>query len=249
MRYFLEIAYNGKDFSGWQIQPNAPTVQEAIEKVLSTVLRRKTAVTGAGRTDAGVHALQMFAHFDVDEPPPENIDWKHKLNSMLPSSIAVKNILPVRENAHARFDAVSRSYIYIIGKEKNPFKTGLYYKYNVQLNVEVMNEAAALLLHYTDFTSFSKLHTDTFTNNCKVTEAFWRQETSNELVFHIIADRFLRNMVRAIVGTLLLVGRGKISVAEFEEIIKQKNRGLAGASAPAEGLFLEKVTYPPEIFI
>tara|TARA_Y100000589_G_scaffold218920_1_gene206620 strand:+ start:10332 stop:11081 length:750 start_codon:yes stop_codon:yes gene_type:complete len=249
VRYFLEIAYNGKDFCGWQVQPNAPSVQQAIEDVLSTLFRKPTPVTGAGRTDAGVHALQMFAHFDTDNPLNENLDWKHKLNSMLPPSIAVKNILPVKPDAHARFDALSRSYFYVIGKEKNPFKTGLYYKYSVPLDVDKMNDAAAKLLHYTDFTSFSKLHTDTFTNNCTVTEAYWETIAGNELVFHITANRFLRNMVRAIVGTLLLVGRGRISINEFENIIEQKNRGLAGASAPAEGLFLEKISYPPELFL
>ena len=144
---------------------------------------------------------------------------------------------------------MSRSYFYVIRKEKNPFKTGLYYKYSVPLDVDKMNDAAAKLLHYTDFTSFSKLHTDTFTNNCTVTEAYWETIAGNELVFHITANRFLRNMVRAIVGTLLLVGRGRISINEFENIIEQKNRGLAGASAPAEGLFLEKISYPPELFL
>jgi tRNA pseudouridine38-40 synthase len=249
VRYFLEITYNGNGYAGWQIQPNAPTIQHEIENALSIILRQNIQITGAGRTDAGVHALQMFAHFDNIKPLPDNVDWKHKLNSLLPSNIAIKNILAVKPSAHARFDAVSRSYIYVIGKEKNPFKTGLYYKLSLPLNVSKMNEAASKLLHHTDFTSFSKLHTDTYTNNCVVSEAYWEEKPENELIFHITANRFLRNMVRAIVGTLILVGREKLSVEEFEEIIIKKDRGLAGASAPAEGLFLQKIIYPREIFL
>ncbi len=248
-RYFIEIAYQGTRYAGWQVQPNAVTVQQKIEEALTLVLRRKTPVIAAGRTDAGVHALQMFAHFDVDNDLSPDIDWTHKLNSILPPDIAVKHVFPVLPGAHARFDALSRTYIYVISGKKNPFKHGLYYRLNIPLNVERMNEAAKELLQFTDFTSFSKLHTDTFTNNCTVTQAQWIQSKDDELIFTITADRFLRNMVRAIVGTLLWVGKEKITVDEFKTIIQAENRNLAGPSAPAEGLFLQKITYPESIFI
>ncbi len=248
VRYFLEIAYNGTPYAGWQIQPNATTVQGVLEEKLSLLLRQKTAITGAGRTDAGVHAQQMFAHFDVaDAALMDNLPYK--LNSILPPDIAVRRVLPVIPQAHARFDALSRSYVYIISKNKNPFKQNLYYPYYLPLNIERMNQAAALLLQYEDFTSFSKLHTDTHTNNCNISEAFWRISDEGELRFTITANRFLRNMVRAIVGTLLWVGKEKITVDEFKTIIQAENRNLAGPTAPAEGLFLQKITYPESIFI
>lgn len=241
MRYFLELSYNGKNYFGWQIQPDVISVQEKINKGISTILQEEISIVGAGRTDAGVHASQMFAHFDLEKPLPDNFNYK--LNSILPDDIVIYNTIEVKEDAHARFDAVSRSYEYRIFLGRNPFllDTALQF-YHKELNIEVMNQAAKLLFEYEDFECFSKVKTDVNTFNCLVTEARW-ELVNKELTFHVSANRFLRNMVRAIVGTLLEVGMGKISIKEFKEIIESKNRGKAGTSVAAKALFLTKVKY------
>lgn len=247
MRYFLELSYNGSQYHGWQSQPNAVSVQENIEKALSMILRFPTKITGAGRTDAGVHAQQMFAHFDTDN----TIDIEqltHRLNRFLPQDIAISNIIPVQPDAHARFDATARSYAYHIHQQKNPFLQQTSWHFSKKLDVDAMNKAAKALFFYEDFQSFSKTHTDVKTYICKIEEAYWQQDNDN-LTFHITADRFLRNMVRAIVGTLIEVGLSKISVADFAHIIEVKNRSKAGFSVPAQGLFLTQIVYPKNIFI
>lgn len=247
MRYFIYISFNGTAYSGWQIQPDAPSVQQTLQEALFTFLREEIDVTGAGRTDAGVHASEMVAHFDLSEP--KDCGWmKNKLNGILPTDIAVKKIVPVKPDAHARFDALSRTYKYYLCMEKSPFDRDFSLRQIGELDFDLMNEAAKLLLNVVDFTSFSKLHTDTKTNNCKVTEACWTQLSEDKWVFTITADRFLRNMVRAIVGTLLAVGRHQLTPQQFAEIIASKDRCKAGDSAPARGLFLEQVEYPDELF-
>lgn len=243
-RYFLQISYNGTNYHGWQVQPNAVSVQEVLEKALSTILREEISVVGAGRTDTGVHASFFVLHFESEN---ENLDSKlvYKLNSFLPSDIAMQKIRKVDADLHARFSAVSRTYKYFISTAKNPFNTQFSFQYMLPLDVDKMNEAAKALFEYEDFTSFSRLHTEVKTNNCKIYQAEWTID-NQQLIFTIKADRFLRNMVRAIVGTLLEVGRGKLSLDEFRTIIESKNRGAAGASAPAPGLFLVDIEYPEE---
>jgi tRNA pseudouridine38-40 synthase len=249
MRWFIYLSYNGTAYHGWQYQPNGVSVQELLEQALSTVLREKKAVTGAGRTDSGVHAAMMVAHVDINNIPDDDVPaFVKKLNSILPKDIAVHQIIPVKEDAHARFDATSRKYEYRIFFGKNVFKGKLATRMYHPLNFELMNEAAAEMLRYRDFTSFSKLHTDARTNNCVIAEAFWKQE-GDEWVFHIRADRFLRNMVRAVVGTLFEVGIQKITVKEFCDIIEAKNRCMAGVSVPPQGLYLVDIRYPDEIFL
>lgn len=244
-RYFLQCSYKGTNYHGWQIQPNAISVQEVLEKSLSTILREEISVVGAGRTDTGVHATFFILHFDLHrENIPEN--FIYKLNSFLPSDIAVEKVWKVCCEDHARFSALSRTYKYYISIEKNPFNTDFSFKHLKSLDIDKMNKAAAVLFDYSDFTSFSKLHTDVKTNNCKIILAEWSQKNS-QFIFTIKADRFLRNMVRAIVGTLLEVGNGKLSINEFHKIIEKKDRGAAGASAPAKGLFLVDIEYPDEI--
>jgi tRNA pseudouridine38-40 synthase len=241
LRYFIEFAYNGKAYFGWQIQPDVISVQEKLNHAVSTIFQQKIEVVGAGRTDTGVHASQMFAHFDIDTKIEGDIVYK--LNSILPNDITVYQVFLVDDEKHARFDALSRSYEYRIWLGRNPFLLDFSWQIHSQkLDVTLMNKAASLLLNYTDFQSFSKVKTDVYTFNCNVTEAIWKQ-CDNELTFHISANRFLRNMVRAIVGTLVDVGLGKITVEDFEEIIKSKNRSNAGLSVPAKGLFLTKIKY------
>jgi tRNA pseudouridine38-40 synthase len=247
LRYFIELAYNGTNYHGWQLQPNATSVQGVLEHTLSTLLREEIKVVGAGRTDAGVHAKQLYAHFDFKEPI-DAYKTIYKLNSFLPKDISVQSIRQVMEVAHARFHAVSREYEYKISLCKNPFQQNLAYQINVSPNVDLMNEAAEILLQYSDFQCFSRSNTDVKTYLCKITKAVWVQ-TGTELQFTITADRFLRNMVRAIVGTLLDVGFGKTTVPEVHEIIKSNDRANAGASAPANGLYLTRVRYPETIFI
>lgn len=246
-RFFLYLSYNGAKYNGWQTQPNGITVQETIEKALSTLLRTETPIVGAGRTDAGVHARMMVAHFDADINITEAEALAQKLNAFLPNDIAIKNIVQVKADAHARFDATSRLYRYYITTEKDPFRTESHFRTKSELDVETMNARAKLLLEYEDFTSFSKLHTDVKTNNCKVTIAEWQQNGS-ELIFTIKADRFLRNMVRAVVGTLLEAGIGRIDERGMRRIIECKNRGAAGSSAPGNALYLEEIEYPQSIF-
>lgn len=242
-RYFLQISYKGTNYHGWQIQPNAISVQEVVEKTLSTVLRETIEVVGAGRTDTGVHASFFVLHFDMEKDIREPENLLYKLNSLLPYDIACQKIWLVEPDLHARFSAVSRTYKYYISTQKNPFKTDTSFKYLLALNIDQMNEAARILAEYEDFTSFSRLHTDVKTNNCKILWAQW-EVVNTQLIFTIKADRFLRNMVRAIVGTLLEVGKGKLSLSDFRKIIEAKDRGVAGASAPAKGLFLVNVEYP-----
>lgn len=242
MRFFIQLSYNGTNYHGWQIQPNATSVQETLTKALNVVLNEKNIVImGAGRTDTGVHASKMFAHFDYEK----EIDSKtvvHKLNSYLPKDIAVSQIISVDENAHARFDAKQRTYEYKINLTKNVFLDELSWYYNKELDVEAMNDAASLLMEFIDFQCFSKVHTDVNTFNCAITQAFWKKE-NDQLIFTISADRFLRNMVRSIVGTLVNVGLGKISKADFQKIIESKDRKKAGFSVPACGLYLTEIKY------
>lgn len=246
-RYFVYLAYNGKNYCGWQIQPNGISIQQQLEEAFSMLLRKKTPVVGAGRTDAGVHAALMVAHFDYEGDAIETNILCDKLNRILPQDIAVSKVTEVSPTAHARFDATSRTYKYYISTQKDPFKTDFVYRMTFPLNFEAMNEAAGTLFDYIDFTSFSKLHTDVKTNNCRMMHASWTRE-GNTWVFTIQADRFLRNMVRAIVGTLLEVGRGKLSVEGFKKIIEMKDRGKAGTSVPGHALFLVDITYPDETF-
>lgn len=242
MRYFIKFAYNGTNYHGWQYQPNASSVQETLNKVFSTLLQEDIDIMGAGRTDAGVHAKQMFGHFDsekkIDVPT-----FIHKANSFLPKDIVIYDIIPVHEEAHARFDATSRTYHYHISTYKNVFNKELAWQFGQSLDVAAMNEAAGLLLGYTDFKCFSKSNTDVNTYNCKITEAFWTIK-KEELIFTISADRFLRNMVRAIVGTLINIGLHKITIPDFIQIIEDRNRENAGFSVPAHGLYLTQITYP-----
>ncbi|CAM1366527.1 tRNA pseudouridine synthase A [Tenacibaculum sediminilitoris] len=241
MRYFIELAYNGKNYHGWQIQPHAISVQEIINKAISTILREKVNIVGAGRTDAGVHASQMFAHFDVANPLNDN--FTYKLNAILPDDIVIFNTQLVHNEAHTRFDALSRSYEYKVWLGRNPFLLDTTWQLHHQLlNIELMNKAAAVLYDYEDFECFSKVKTDVHTFNCSISNAEWIKN-GNELTFHISANRFLRNMVRAIVGTLIDVGLEKITVHDFKKIIESKNRSKAGVSVPAKGLFLTKVIY------
>jgi len=246
LRYFIELAYNGKAYHGWQSQPAAATVQETLEFALFTLLQEKTPVVGAGRTDAGVHASQYFAHFDAEEI--EDIKTLiFKLNAFLPDDISISNIFIVPAESHARFDAVSRSYNYYIVKEKDPFLYERAHYVKNELDVEKMNLAAGTLKNYTDFKCFSKSRTDVMTYNCKITRAVW-EEQEKLLIFHITADRFLRNMVRAIVGTLLEIGLGKMQVQDLHGVLESRDRQKAGTSVPAKALFLTGIEYPKTIF-
>jgi len=241
------LSYNGSSYHGWQIQPNAVTVQETIQDALSKLLNTNISITGAGRTDTGVHAFQMFAHFDVDETfDTENLTFK--LNSFLPKDIAIQSIFQVNADAHTRFHAIKRSYDYKISLKKNVFLFDYTHYVHQKLDVDKMNEAANILLEYTNFQCFSKSNTDVKTYNCKIEQAQWKQE-GNLLIFTISADRFLRNMVRAIVGTLLNIGLSKIAVSDMHKILASKDRSEAGFSVPSKGLYLTEVLYPDNIKI
>ena len=241
MRYFIELSYKGTNYHGWQIQPDASSVQEEITKALATILQEKILLVGAGRTDAGVHASQMFAHVDTVKKLSNN--YVHKLNAILPNDIVIKSIKEVSDDTHARFDAVSRTYEYRILLGRDPFLLETTWQlHQKNLQIEKMNEAANLLFKYEDFESFSKVKTDVNTFNCSIMKAVWTLEDKH-LIFHIKANRFLRNMVRAIVGTLLEVGLGKKTVEDFRKIIESKKRSEAGLSVPAKGLFLTEVCY------
>ena len=242
-RFFMRLSYRGAPFHGWQLQPNAVSVQGEIEKALSTVLRHPIAIVGAGRTDTGVNARVMFAHFDFDNPLPEKGKLLVSLNRLVGRDIAIHDIIPVHEGAHARFDATNRTYKYFVTFKKTPFFYPLSWFCPNGLDLERMNEAAKILLDTEDFTSFAKLHSDAKTNICKVTEAEWKMEGESVAVFTIKADRFLRNMVRAVVGTLVEVGRGKLSLEDFKGIIEKKDRCSAGQSMPGEALFLWDIKY------
>ncbi len=282
MRYFLEISYKGTDYHGWQIQPNAVTVQEVLDKALSTCFREKIETTGCGRTDTGVHARQFYVHFEGSDqlsalsfelsgiepqqsvlsnelsgmepqtsalsPPtfglkPKTSKLLNSLNALLPRDIAVKRIIEVEPEAHARFDAVLRSYEYHVHFNKDPFKQDFSWQLKDELDMEAMNVAAGIIKEYRDFSCFSKSNTQVFTNNCKIEDAYWEANSSGS-VFHISADRFLRNMVRAIVGTLIPIGRGEMKPEAIRNIIESKNRSNAGTSVPACGLYLTRVIYP-----
>ncbi len=248
MRYFLELAYNGATYHGWQSQPNALGVQSVIESALTTVLRVPTPIVGAGRTDTGVNARVMYAHFDAEKPIADAERFLLSLNRICGPSIALRRLIPVHDTAHARFDATERTYKYFVIYQKSPFLGNHAWFCHHPLDVEAMNSAASLLLKTEDFTSFAKLHSDAKTNICDVGYARW-EEYENPynipgLVFTISADRFLRNMVRAIVGTLVDVGRGKTSIADLENIIARRDRCAAGTSMPAEPLFLWDIKYP-----
>ena len=247
-RYFIELAYKGTNFHGWQIQPNAVSVQECLEKALSVITREEIAVTGAGRTDTGVHASYFVAHFDSGKLNLDHPDFTHKLNSFLGKDMVIFGISKVQSEAHARFDAISRTYQYHLNLIKDPFGIETSWYFFRQPDLVKMNEASQIIFEYTDFTSFSKLHTDVKTNNCKIYQAEWTQIDS-KIVFTVKADRFLRNMVRALVGTILEAGIGKIDLAEFRAIIEQKDRGAAGLSVPAHGLFLTDIEYPESVFV
>ena len=242
MRYFIEFSYNGSAYFGYQIQPNEISVQEELEKALSTILREPIKTTGAGRTDTGVHAKKMFAHFETKQKLDENLVYK--LNSFLSENISIKHIFEVADDMHARFSATFRTYEYYISLEKDPFSKDASWQYWRQkpLNIDLMNEACKILFEYEDFTSFAKLHTDNKTNICKIYKAEW-ELLGNQLKFTISADRFLRNMVRAIVGTMINIGLGKITLEDFKKIIESKDRAKAGFSVPAHGLYLTKIEY------
>jgi tRNA pseudouridine38-40 synthase len=245
-RFFIQLSYNGTAYHGWQVQENtAITVQEELNSKLTLILGEKIETTGCGRTDTGVHAKDFYAHFDVSvlSLPPDKL--VHKLNSVLPNDIVVSRIFEVHNDANARFDALSRTYEYVISKKRNPFLlNAAYVVYNIP-DIDKMNEAAATLLQFRDFSAFSKSNTQTLTNICRITEASWKEQ-GDLMIFTITADRFLRNMVRAIVGTLLEVGTGKISLQQFKEVIESKDRKQAGFSVPACGLYLTKVLYKEE---
>lgn len=251
MRYFIYLSYDGAAYCGWQRQPDAPSVQQALEKALSTLLREDILITGAGRTDTGVNASYYVAHFDCQKQIDDCEKVCYKLNLILPQDIAVSQIRRVRDDIHARFDAKQREYTYIIAQHKNPFRRYSAWQYYVALDFDKMNLAAEKLLQYEDFTSFAKLNSNNKTNICHVTKAEWSRDPKDEsvLVFTIRADRFLRNMIRAIVGTLVDVGRGRYTVEEFEEIIRSKNLSKSSAGAPAQGLFLSDITYDENIFV
>ncbi|MBO7592383.1 MAG: tRNA pseudouridine(38-40) synthase TruA [Bacteroidaceae bacterium] len=245
MRYFVYLSYDGARYHGWQIQPNGISVQEVLNKALSTLLHESIEVTGAGRTDAGVNASLMVAHFDTEHEADEQLVYR--LNKFLPSDIAIHKIVSVTPDAHARFSATSRTYHYYVITAKTPFEPYAY-RFPQPLDFDKMNEAAQTLFDYTDFTSFSKLHTDVKTNNCRIMHAKWTQVSPIKWEFTITADRFLRNMVRAIVGTLFDVGRGVLNIQQFREIIEKKDRCSAGTSVPGNALFLADITYSDELF-
>lgn len=269
-RYFIHLAYNGACYNGWQTQPGLPTVQETLERALSTLLREKIAVVGCGRTDTGVHASDFYAHFDA-EGAVDCDQLVFKLNNLLPPDIVIYGIFPVADNAHARFDATARTYQYHVSDRRLPFRQGQYCRIYYRPDIALMNEAARVLMEYDDFTSFAKLHTQVKTNICHLSEARWdfvpvnsyelrvkseadadeKLRTQNselitdyEWVFTIRSNRFLRNMVRSVTGTLLDVGRGKLTIDGLRQIIERKDRCAAGVSMPACGLFLTKVEYP-----
>jgi len=248
-RYFIELSYRGTRYHGWQVQANASSVQGEVNRALSTLLGAPTETFGAGRTDTGVHARFYVAHFDSTAAGLENDPkFLYHLNRILPSDIAVKKMYRVKQDANARFDAIAREYEYVICRTKNPFFNGLAWIYQGHLNLEWMQLASQQLTGYSDFTSFSKLGSNRRNNLCKIFKASWLQQ-DDLLIFSITANRFLRNMVRAIVGTLVDVGRGKITPEDFARIVEASDRSLAGTSAPAEGLYLSKVEYPNEIFL
>jgi len=242
LRYFIKLAYNGTPYHGWQCQPNAASVQETLNNAFSTLLKTEISLMGAGRTDTGVHAREMYAHFDF-ETPFDIPKLVYKLNSYLPKDIVIYDIIPVTDEAHCRFDATKRTYEYHINTFKDPFLQQQSWYFNQKLDVDLMNKAAKILFNHTDFECFSKVNTDVNTFDCTIFEAYWKEER-NKLIFTISANRFLRNMVRSIVGTLVNIGLHKITLEDFNTIIESKKREKAGFSVPAHGLFLTKIDYP-----
>lgn len=242
-RYFIQLSYDGSPFHGWQIQTNAKSIQQFLNEALSLVTRVEIYTVGCGRTDAGVHAKIFFAHFETAHELHKIQDIVFHVNCVLPKEIAIQKMFLVENNLHARFSAISRTYEYLTSNEKDPFQIKRSYELRENLDVEKMNQAGQTLTQHSDFTSFAKAHSDSETNLCQVEYAKW-SETSYGLRFEIKANRFLRNMVRAIVGTMIEIGRGKISLEEFEQIINAKNRSAAGYSVPAHGLYLVNVEYP-----
>lgn len=242
MRYFITFSYDGTAYHGWQIQPHSLSVQEELQKAMSILLRKPMEVVGAGRTDTGVHARKMVAHFDYDEEVdcPQLV---YKLNKLLPRDIAVQQVEPVAEDMHARFSAKSRTYHYFVHMGKNPFLRSYSWQVYGNIDFELMNQAASVLMEYKDFTSFSKVNTDTKTNDCSITEAHWDRVGEDQWCFTITANRFLRNMVRAIVGTLMEVGRGRMTIEQLRRVIDAKDRCCAGDSVPGNALFLVQVKY------
>jgi tRNA pseudouridine38-40 synthase len=249
LRYFIFISYKGTSYHGWQIQPNSITVQKLLDEALTTILSENISTTGAGRTDTGVHALVFCAHFDSISNDLDTVkNLIYKLNRFLPKDISVASLRKVKPDANARFSALSRTYKYFISREKDPFSEDSSWHLHGNININAMIEASWLLQKYSDFTSFSRLHTNVRTNICKIYKAGW-EKNSNQLIFTIKADRFLRNMVRSIVGTMIEIGFGKMDLKEFEDIIIARDRCKAGKSAPAKGLFLTEIEYPGEIYI
>lgn len=242
MRYFITFSYDGTAYHGWQIQPHSVTVQEELQKALSTLMRKPMEVVGAGRTDTGVHARKMIAHFDHDEVVdcPQLV---YKLNKLLPRDIAVHHVEPVADDMHARFSAKSRTYHYYVHLDKNPFLRSYSWQVYGNPDFELMNRAARVLMEYKDFTSFSKVNTDTKTNDCTITEARWDRVGEDQWRFTVTANRFLRNMVRAIVGTLMEVGRRRMTIEQLRSVIEAKDRCRAGDSVPGNALFLVEVLY------
>lgn len=248
MRYFLFFSYNGKSYHGWQKQKKSVTIQQKVEESLSIALKQKIEVVGAGRTDSGVHAKQMVAHFDFDVKIENSKNLVYKLNQLLFNDISVKSIKLVKQDAHARYDAISRTYEYHITREKDVFLNELSYYINFSLKIEKISKAIEMLSSYNDFKSFSKSKTDVTNYICEIIDIKWL-ESDQGYVFIITANRFLRNMIRAIVGTLLDIGSGKTSLDDLVNIIESKNRSMAGYSVPAKGLFLAKINYPDKIFL
>jgi len=248
-RYFIFLSFNGAAYHGWQLQPHATTVQKMLENALSTISGEKINVTGAGRTDTGVHASFYCAHFDSDTYHTKDPDkFIHRLNRFLPQDIAIKRIAEVNTEAHARFSALSRTYRYYVVNAKDPFSTDRAWYVPGSIDIEAMNEACRILMKNNDFTSFSKLHSGSRTNICRIDHAGWEKD-QERLILTIKADRFLRNMVRSITGTMIDIGKGKLTMNQFEEVILAKDRCRAGKSAPARGLFLEDIEYPAKLFL
>ena len=246
-RYFVYLTFKGTDFHGWQVQPNGRSVQGELEKALRTLLQEKIALSGAGRTDTGVHAKCMIAHFDTDQNIV-NDNFIFNLNNLLVDSISIDSLREVKFDFHARFDAISRTYQYVITPKKDPFQSEFAHRYTKKMDIDSMNIAAKKMLGERDFSCFSKSKTQTYTNNCNLQKAEWR-ERDGLFIFEIKANRFLRNMVRAIVGTLLEVNEGKRTMESIPELLESKNRSNAGVSAPAKGLYLVDIEYPPKGFI
>ncbi len=248
MRYFIELAYRGTAYHGWQTQANGVSVQTTLEAALTQRLGKPIYIMGSGRTDAGVHARQQFAHFEVDEPLMLTEPFLHSLNCILPDDIAIHAIFPVGSSDHARFSATARYYQYLITRQKDAFQNGLTYHFRPSLNDTLMNDACAILRQHTNFKSFSKARANVTHFHCRIDFAYWERINNDSLTFHIQANRFLWGMVRTIVGTMIEVGQGRMNLDQFDQLIRAHDRNRAGRAAPANGLYLVKVTYPSSVF-